>query len=89
MCWCLQQTGIMEDTEYVAGIEEMDGVLYARALVPPGGPCVCVDDGLPTWVAEMMVERAPVEEAVKFIKELEQKMYAKMNITPKPISALK
>lgn len=84
----MQQTGVMEDTEYVEGIEDMDGVLYARSLVPAGGACVCVEDGLPTWVAELMVERSPVEDAVEYIKELEQMMYSKMKITPKPVSAL-
>eukprot|EP00892_Ulva_mutabilis_P007810 jgi/Ulvmu1/5400/UM022_0195.1 len=82
------QTGIMEDTDYVKGIDETDGVLYARSLVPAGGACVSVEDGLPTWVAELMVQRSPVAEAVAFIKDLEQQMYSKMRITPKPISAL-
>lgn len=85
----MQVTGIMEDTEYTNGLEDMEGVLYARALVPAGDPCVCVDDGLPTWVAELMVERSPVEAAVEFIKELEKIMYSKMKITPKPMASLK
>lgn len=89
MCVCvLQQTGIMENTDYVKGIDEMEGVLYARALVPAGGACVSVDDGLPTWVADMMVQRSPVADAVAYIKELEQLMFSNMKITPKPISAL-
>jgi len=85
---CIQVTGVMEDIEYTKGLEDMEGVLYARALVPAGGACVCVDDGLPTWVAELMVERSPVEAAVDYIKELEQIMFSKMKITPKPIASL-
>lgn len=32
-------------------------VVYARAIVEKGAKVVCVEDGLPTWVAEVSPER--------------------------------
>jgi hypothetical protein len=35
---------------------------------------VCVEDGLPTWVCELMCVKRSVHEAISFIKQLEQEM---------------
>jgi hypothetical protein len=80
---CVQTTGILENTDFVEQAAEYDGMLYARSLVPVGGKCVCVEDGLPTWIGEMMVAKSPVEEAIEFIRQVEQELTDKIRITPK------
>jgi hypothetical protein len=39
-----------------------------------GSKVVCVEDGLPTWVCELMVVKPTVEEAITFIKDIEAGM---------------
>lgn len=66
----------------------LEGMLYARPLVKPGGKCVCADDGLPTWIGEMMVAMSPVEEAITWIRKVEEDLTHNIKITPKPKAAL-
>ncbi len=47
-------------------------VLYARALVQKGQKVTCVTDGMPTWVCELMVVKSSVEEAITFVKAIDQ-----------------
>lgn len=55
---------------------------YCRAAMPlqPGQRCVCVEDGLPTWVCELMAVKPTVHEAITFIKHIEASM--ELPITP-------
>jgi adenylosuccinate synthase len=46
--------------------------LYIRALVDEGQKVVCVEDGMPTWMYEMMVTKPTVEEAIEYIKSIEE-----------------
>jgi hypothetical protein len=39
-----------------------------------GSKVVCVEDGLPTWVCELMVVKPTVDEAIEFIKSIEEGM---------------
>ena len=47
-------------------------VLYAHALVQAGQRVTGPEDGMPTWVAEMMVSKPTVQEAIDFITSIEQ-----------------
>lgn len=47
-----------------------------------GSKVVCVEDGLPTWVCELMVVKPTVEEAIAFIKQIEESL--DIPITPLP-----
>ena len=47
-------------------------MLYARPLVAVGEKVTCVEDGMPTWVAELMVTKPTVEEAIEFVQTIEQ-----------------
>mmetsp|Transcript_30006 Transcript_30006/g.71495 ORF Transcript_30006/g.71495 Transcript_30006/m.71495 type:complete len:603 (+) Transcript_30006:197-2005(+) len=74
------KSGILKHTDYLGNWVDHPDVLYARPIVPPGGKVVCVDDGMPTWVCEMMVEKETVEEAIEFVKEMERDIQAKLPI---------
>lgn len=39
-----------------------------------GDKVVCVEDGLPTWVCELMVVKPTVEEAIAFVKQIEAEL---------------
>lgn len=42
--------------------------------VQAGEKVVCVEDGLPTWVCELMVIKPTVDEAIEFIKQIETEL---------------
>ena len=65
------KTGVIRSFDALAKWATHPDVLYARPLVPAGSKVTCVDDGLPTWVCEIMVVKPTVEEAVEFIKGIE------------------
>ena len=62
---------------------KLQGMLYARPLVKPGAKCVCKEDGLPTWLGEMMVAMSPVEEAIQWIKKVEEDLTDQIKIVPR------
>lgn len=49
-------------------------VLYHVLCLQAGSKCVCVADGLPTWVCELMVVKPTVQEAIDFIKQIEESL---------------
>lgn len=59
--------------------------------LPPGPPAalhphpsspqvVCVKDGLPTWICELMVSRGNIHEAIEYVKQIEQEIQKDMVI---------
>ena len=54
--------------------ESKADVLYCRPLVNAGDHCTSVKDGLPTWVYEMMVTRPDINEAIEYVKSIEQQV---------------
>ena len=65
----------------------------ARASLPParwsshpqpGSKVVCVEDGLPTWVCEVMAAKPTLEEAVAFVKEIESGLQVPIDPLPPP-----
>lgn len=55
-------------------------VIYANVLVKRGQKVVCVEDGLPSWVAEMMVTCTSIERAIELVKEMEADAQERMTI---------
>jgi len=66
-----KKSGILKHTNYLGEWKEHPDVMYIRPIVKAGGKCVCVDDGMPTWVCEMMVERPNVHEAIALVQQME------------------
>jgi carnosine synthase len=67
-----QVSGVMQHVDFLKEWEAHPDVLYARPLVAAGARCVCVADGLPTWVCEIMVKKPKVQEAIDFVKHIEE-----------------
>jgi len=49
-------------------------VVLLLLLLQAGSKVVCVEDGLPTWVCELMVVKPTVQEAIDFIKHMEESL---------------
>ena len=49
-------------------------VIYARPLVKAGQKVTCVEDGMPTWVAELMVQAPTVQQAIAFVQRIEESL---------------
>lgn len=65
-----QVTGVLQHVDFLDKWKAHPDVLYARELVKPGHKCVCVKDGLPTWICELMVTKPTVREAIAFAKDI-------------------
>lgn len=69
-----KKSGVIRDFKFLEPWQDHADVLYARALVPAGSKVVCVEDGLPTWVCELMVVKPTVQEAIDFVNEIERQL---------------
>lgn len=67
-------SGVIQHTDYLKDWQDHPEVLYARPLVEAGGKVTGPSDGMPTWVAEIMVTKSTVEEAIEFMNEIESKL---------------
>lgn len=65
-----QVSGILEHTNFLDEWQSHPDVLYARPLVKAGHKCICVEDGLPTWICELMATKPKVKEAIEFVKTI-------------------
>lgn len=75
-----QKTGTLGNLDFLKAFEERKGVLMVKALVPEGSKVVCVKDGLPTWICEIVVEADSTKTAVANAEELEKEITALMPI---------
>ena len=67
-----KKTGKVAAIDFLEKYESHPDVLYARPLVAVGEKVTAVEDGMPTWVAELMVEKPTVEEAIEFVQQIER-----------------
>jgi len=77
-----KKTGILKHTDYLSDWPSNPDVLYCRPTKGPGSKVVCVEDGMPTWVCEMMVEKPTMEEAMDLVKAMEEDIQSKLPIDP-------
>ncbi|KDD77179.1 ATP-grasp domain-containing protein [Helicosporidium sp. ATCC 50920] len=75
-------TGVLQNTDFCDEAAAMPGVLYARPLAKQGQKVVCVKDGMPTWVAELMVQGPDVAQAVDYVKSLEVILQNNIRVEP-------
>lgn len=62
----------MGDGDWLAEVRALPGVVYAKPLVSPGDEVTCSDDGLPTWLGQIMCDAPTPAEAVALVKKYEQ-----------------
>lgn len=70
------KSGHIAHLRFLDRYEGRPDVLYARPLIAAGARTICVDDGLPTWVCELMVKRGDVRDAIAYVQQIEQEITA-------------
>lgn len=75
-------SGVLRDTHFLDAWKDHPDVLYARPLVEAGAKVVCVADGLPTWVCELMVVKPSVQDAINFIQQIEAELVIPIDAPP-------
>lgn len=75
-----QKTGKLLNVDWIDKFQGDPKIVYCRALQEKGTNVVCVDDGLPTWVAEIMVWENDVNTAISHVLEIEKDIQSNMKI---------
>ncbi|CAG9461129.1 unnamed protein product [Pedinophyceae sp. YPF-701] len=78
------RSGYMAHTRYMNKWVGHPSVLYARPLVSQGDKVVCKEEGMPTWVCEIMVSMPTVQEGIEFVKEVERELELPI-VSKKPV----
>lgn len=65
-----RRSGLVTDISAVRQLDAREDVVYARPLVAEGGQVVGPDEGMPTWVADIMVCKQDGEEALEYVLAL-------------------
>jgi len=58
------RSGTLQNVDFVTSLQGLDGVLYANPLVAAGSQVVGPNDGMPTWLAEIGVQKPTGKEAI-------------------------
>lgn len=66
------RSGYITNETFMDQYQSIPRVLRARPLVKAGKKVVAPQDGLPTWVAEIMVQCDDLHEGIEYVKGLEQ-----------------
>mmetsp|Transcript_30528 Transcript_30528/g.65364 ORF Transcript_30528/g.65364 Transcript_30528/m.65364 type:complete len:104 (-) Transcript_30528:435-746(-) len=55
-------------------LRKLPNVVSVDPFVKPGDKVVGVQDGMPTWIADITVEKETAEEALAYVQKLEAEM---------------
>jgi biotin carboxylase len=74
------RSGILRDVSFLEPYQNLPNVLYARPLAQPGSRVTGAKDGLPSWICELMVTLPTIQEAIDYVKKIEDEIQAAMVI---------
>lgn len=69
-----EKTGTLLDLDFLNVLKGREGVICVTPLVKPGGHVVGPDDGLPTWLADIRVQRSSAKEALDYLFRLQEEL---------------
>lgn len=75
-----RRTGTLRDLAFLERYQGQEGVIYAKAMAEAGAKVVCADDGLPTWVCQVLVTQPTLQEAIEWVTEIEEEIQQHMKI---------
>ncbi|KFM27308.1 Carnosine synthase 1 [Auxenochlorella protothecoides] len=76
-----QRSGVLADVSFLDKYDVMKDVLYVRPLVEAGAKVTCVEDGMPTWVCEIMVQHpTSTQAAIDYVNQIEAAIQKEMPI---------
>lgn len=64
------RSGTLQNLDFLEPLKTMEGVVWARPCVAAGSQAVCHKDGMPTWLADLGVQKPSAKEALDFVLEL-------------------
>jgi len=66
-----EKSGILQNLDFLKSLKEQHGIIWARPYVKAGTHVVGPQDGLPTWLAEIVVQRPSAKQALDFLFKLQ------------------
>lgn len=57
-------------------------MVYCRPLVSVGDRVVAIEDGMPTWIYEVLVTGPTVHQAIEFVKDIDRSIEPLIPIDP-------
>mmetsp|Transcript_18702 Transcript_18702/g.62718 ORF Transcript_18702/g.62718 Transcript_18702/m.62718 type:complete len:586 (+) Transcript_18702:40-1797(+) len=69
-----QKSGRVAHLKALEEVAKLPDVVYAKPLVQPGDEIVGPEEGMPTWVADIMVSKPTRAEALDFVLKLSQSL---------------
>lgn len=66
-----ERSGTLQNLDFVEPLQKKDGVVWARPYVQAGTHVVGPQDGLPTWIAEIVVQKATAKTALDYLFQLQ------------------
>jgi len=64
-------SGTLQNLEFLEKLQQQEGIVWARPYVKPGTHVVGPADGLPTWIAEIVVQRRSAADALEYLQQLQ------------------
>ena len=62
-------------------------MVYCRPLVSVGDRVVAIEDGMPTWIYEVLVTGPTIHQAIEFVKEIDRRIEPLIPIEPRKSKA--
>lgn len=69
-----EQSGILQNLDFLASLQQKDGIIWAKPYVKAGTQVVGPQDGLPTWIAEIVVQRRNANEALAYLQKIQDEI---------------
>eukprot|EP00438_Fugacium_kawagutii_P019522 Skav235655 [mRNA] locus=scaffold358:773918:776398:+ [translate_table: standard] len=67
-------SGVLQNLDFLASLQQKDGIVWAKPYVKAGSQVVGPQDGLPTWIAEIVVQRRNANEALAYLQKIQDEI---------------
>jgi len=74
-----KKSGVVGCTDCIKDLAKQDGVVWAKPLVRSGDKVVGPDDGLPTWLCDLLVTKETSKEALDFLLKMQDELPVEIN----------
>mmetsp|Transcript_110110 Transcript_110110/g.211992 ORF Transcript_110110/g.211992 Transcript_110110/m.211992 type:complete len:634 (+) Transcript_110110:75-1976(+) len=69
-----RKSGLLSSIDGLKSLLEKDGVVWAKPLAWPGSKVVGPEEGLPTWLCDLLVTRPTASEALQLLHQIEEEL---------------
>jgi len=68
------KSGTLQNLDFLVPLKSKEGIVWAKPYVPAGSKVVGPQDGLPTWLAEIVVQKGNSREALDYLFHLQESL---------------